>query len=71
MHHPITLSVPEAARLLGVSRAKGYELVRAGEIRSLRFGGRLVVPLIPLLDQLGMTIDDWHALTGRPTDSAA
>jgi excisionase family DNA binding protein len=67
----LTLTVTEAATVVGVSRAKGYELVRVGELPSIRFGGRLVVPLVPLLDRLGMTIGDWEALNSQPIDSAA
>ena len=33
---PLTLSVPEAARVLGVGRGLAYELVRRGELPSLR-----------------------------------
>ena len=40
----LTLTVDEAAEMLGVSRALGYELVARGEIPSLRLGRRIVVP---------------------------
>ncbi len=40
----LTLTVPEAAELLGISRAMAYECVRTGEIPSLRLGGRILVP---------------------------
>ena len=38
------LSVAEAAELLGVSRALTYELVKRGELPSVRLGRRIVVP---------------------------
>lgn len=39
-----TLSVPEAGRVLGVSRGTAYELVRTGQMPGvLRLGRRLVV----------------------------
>jgi excisionase family DNA binding protein len=41
---PLTLSVTEAAQLLGISRAFAYELVARGELPSLRLGRRVVVP---------------------------
>ncbi len=41
----LTLSVTEAAEVLGISRALAYELVARGELPSLQFGRRLVVPL--------------------------
>jgi excisionase family DNA binding protein len=45
----MTLSVVEAAGRLGISRALAYELVRRGELPSLRLGRRLVVPEAALL----------------------
>ena len=39
-----TLTVAEAARALGISRALAYDLVRRGEIASLRLGRRIVIP---------------------------
>ena len=40
-HQPprILLTVPEAARVLAISRSKLYELLVSGEVRSLRIGG--------------------------------
>ncbi len=46
---PLTLSVPEAAKLLGISRALAYELVTRGELPSLRLGRRIVVPRVALM----------------------
>jgi excisionase family DNA binding protein len=49
----LTLTVDEAAELLGVSRSTAYSLVRQGELPSLRLGRRIVVPvrrLLALLD---------------------
>jgi excisionase family DNA binding protein len=39
-----TLTVEETARALGISRALAYDLVRRGEILSLRLGHRIVIP---------------------------
>ena len=39
-----TLTVEEAAKVLGVGRNTAYEAVRRGEIPSIRVGRRLVVP---------------------------
>ena len=39
-----TLSVVEAARIMGVSKNVAYEAVRRGEIPSIRLGGRILVP---------------------------
>jgi excisionase family DNA binding protein len=34
----LLLTVPEAARLLGISRSKAYELLANGEIHSVQIG---------------------------------
>jgi len=50
----LTFTVTEAARALGISRGLAYEMVKTGEIPSVRFGKRLVVPrraLEKLLEQ--------------------
>jgi len=50
----LTLTVSETARLLGISRGLAYEMVRTGEIPSVRFGKRVLVPrrsLEKLLEQ--------------------
>ena len=41
----ITLTVEEAGALLGISRSLSYELIRRGELPSLRLGRRIVVPV--------------------------
>ncbi len=46
----MTLSVEEAAGVLGISRALAYELVRRGELPRLRLGRRVVVPRRALED---------------------
>ncbi|MGH9154504.1 MAG: helix-turn-helix domain-containing protein [Acidimicrobiales bacterium] len=40
----LTLTVEEAAQLLGISRALAYELVARHELPSIRLGRRIVVP---------------------------
>ena len=50
-----TFTVPEAAALLGISRAKAYRCVRSGELHALQFGRRIVVPARVLEDLLGTT----------------
>lgn len=40
----LTLTVPEAAMVLGISRALAYEAARTGDLPTIRFGRRLVVP---------------------------
>lgn len=62
---PWTMTVEEAAKCLGISRAFAYESVRKGDIPSLRIGRRILVPiqaLRQLVDSAG-TIEP-----GDPTD---
>jgi excisionase family DNA binding protein len=40
-----TYSVDEAARVLGISRSLAYECVKTGQIPSIRFGTRIVIPV--------------------------
>ena len=52
----LTLTVEEAAKLLGISRGLAYGMVRVGKIPSVRFGRRILVPrrtLERLLDRCG------------------
>ena len=46
-----TVSVPEAGRILGIGRNAAYEAVRTGKLPVLKFGRRMVVPVVAL-DQL-------------------
>ncbi len=49
----LTVTVTEAAGLLGISRAMAYECVRTGQIPSVRLGARILVPrhrLVALLN---------------------
>ena len=51
---PLTLSVPEVAAVLGISRAVAYELVRLEGFPKIRIGNRIVVPkdkLIAWMDE--------------------
>jgi excisionase family DNA binding protein len=41
---PVTLTVEEAARVLGISRTLAYDLVTRGELPVVRLGRRIVVP---------------------------
>lgn len=48
-----TVDVLTAARVLGLGRDAAYKSVRNGEIKSLRLSHRIVIPVQPLLRQLG------------------
>ena len=47
----LTITVDEAAKQLGISRALAYEMARTGKLPTLRFGRRFVVPR-KAIDQL-------------------
>ncbi|MFU8841679.1 MAG: helix-turn-helix domain-containing protein [Nitriliruptoraceae bacterium] len=52
---PATMTIPEAARLLGISRSAAYRAVARGEIPTIRIGRRLLVPTAKLYRLLGWT----------------
>lgn len=43
-----TLSIVEAAKILGVGRNQAYEAARRGQIPVIRIGSRLLVPVAAL-----------------------
>ena len=50
---PLCISVPAAAKMIGVSRNTGYEMARLGQLPSIRCGKRrLVVPKAALIKML-------------------
>jgi excisionase family DNA binding protein len=53
---PALLSVPQAARLLGLTRSAAYRCAASGELPTQRLGGRVYVitaAIRPLLDGTG------------------
>lgn len=53
-----TMSVAEAAAVLGISRAHAYDCVRSGELGSITLGRRVVIPCRVIDDLLGETRSD-------------
>ncbi|MDP8931636.1 MAG: helix-turn-helix domain-containing protein [Actinomycetota bacterium] len=53
--YPATLTVEEAGELLGLSRSSAYRAAAKGELPTLRFGRRLLVPTARLLAMLGLS----------------
>ena len=49
---PLTLRVEELMPVLGIGRNTAYELVRSGQIRSVRVGRQLRIPKDALLEFL-------------------
>jgi excisionase family DNA binding protein len=54
---PATMTIPEAAELLGISRSAAYRAVTRGEIPTIRIGRRLLVPTAKLYAMLGWLPD--------------
>jgi excisionase family DNA binding protein len=48
-----TITVEQAAQLLGLGRTAAYDAARRGELPTLRLGRRLLVPVPALLTWLG------------------
>ena len=40
---PLTLTIPQAAQLLGISVSKAYEAARSGQLPTLRVGSRVLI----------------------------
>ena len=52
----LCLTVPEVAKLLGISRNFAYELVKRGELPARRFGKRLLIPRVALEKMLEKSV---------------
>ena len=49
---PLTLRVEDLMPILGIGRNTAYELVRSGQIRSIKIGRQLRIPKQALIDYL-------------------
>ena len=63
MTEPLVLTVPEAARLLRISRNSAYAAVKAGEIPSFHIGRRVLIPRHALL---ALVASDTRAAEAAP-----
>ena len=50
---PLALRVEDLMPILGIGRSTAYELVRSGQIRSIRIGRQLRVPRDAVVEFLG------------------
>jgi excisionase family DNA binding protein len=64
--YPTTMTIEQAGELLGLSRSSAYRAAARGELPTLRFGRRLIVPTRRLLDLLGYQD---RPVDGRPSDA--
>ena len=46
--NPLLVAVPDAARLLGIGTTLAWDLVRRGDIPSVKLGRRVLVPRVAL-----------------------
>lgn len=53
----LTVTVAEAAALIGVSRRLIYNMVARGELRSITLGRRIVIPTCAIEELLGQRIE--------------
>jgi excisionase family DNA binding protein len=63
----LTVTVTQAAVMLGISRTSAYERVRRGEIPAVRLGRRLLVPKARLLAMLDR---DWPGSSTTEDEAA-
>ena len=64
---PLTQSVQTAAEMLGFTRSSAYEAVRTGQIPSIRFGKRIVVPR-PALNRMLLQADNCNRIVNSMAD---
>lgn len=50
---PVVLSVQQLAEVLQIGRNSAYDLVKSGQIRSIRIGKTIRIPQAALLEYLG------------------
>lgn len=69
MNERATLTVEQAAEVLGVSRGLAYEAVRNGELPVVKLGRRLLIPRARLMALLGEDFSNGNG-TGTHADPA-
>jgi len=52
------ITIPQAGYLLGLGRSSAYECANAGELPTLKLGGRRVVPVPRLLELVGYPLHE-------------
>mgnify|MGYP001006658685 CR=1 FL=1 len=61
-----TMTVTQASEVLGISRCTAYEAVRSGQIPSIRFGKRILVPRHAIDVMLGKGRGGDQPISARP-----
>lgn len=71
-NQPLTITVEQAAEVLGIGRSTAYELVRSGDLAAIRLRRRIVVPVARLAERLGVERDAvWAALASTAVPAPA
>lgn len=65
VEHSLTLTVDEAAALIGVSRSTAYDLVATDELPTVRLRRRILVPASALADLLGVSLVEVYGALNR------
>lgn len=63
--HSLTLTVDEAAALIGVSRSTAYDLVATDELPTVRLRRRILVPASGLAELLGVSLVEVYGALNR------
>jgi excisionase family DNA binding protein len=64
VNEPLTITIADAAQLLGISRGSAYQAAQRGELPVIRLGRRLLVPRARLLELVGAAGDIPRAPNG-------
>ena len=71
-NQPLTITVEQAAEVLGIGRSTAYELVRTGELSCIRLRRRIVIPVAHLADRLGVDREAvWAVLAAAAVSASA
>jgi excisionase family DNA binding protein len=62
----MTVTVEEAAQLLGIGRQSAYQAARTGELPTIKLGRRLLVPRAQLDAMLGVDHNDERPAVATP-----
>jgi len=62
----LTISVSEAAEVLGISRGKAYEQVSSGCLPSIRVGRRILIPKHSVSEFLGRKTEESFRIEAKP-----
>ena len=62
-HREAVLTIPEVAPILRMSKNAAYAAAKRGEIPTIRFGGKILVPVAQLRALLGELAQDAEGVT--------